>query len=59
LPDLVFLAAQTGLEPLLAYDWVVDRRTYIQLLREYDRTRDPSALAEFVPVISIEESGSG
>lgn len=59
LADLVFLAAQTGLEPLLAYDWAVDRRTYIQLLREYDRTRDPTALAEFVPVISIEEPGSG
>lgn len=59
LADLVFLATQTGLEPLLAYDWVVDRRTYIQLLREYDRTRDPTALAEFVPVISIEEQGSG
>lgn len=59
LADLVFLAAQTGLEPLLAYDWDVDRHTYIQLLREYDRTRDPTALAEFVPVIPIEESASG
>lgn len=59
LADLVFLAAQTGLEPLLVYDGGVGRRTYIQLLRECGRTRDPTALAEFVPVISIEEPGSG
>lgn len=55
LADLVFLAGQTGFEPLLAYDWEIDRQTYIGLLREYDRTRDPAALAEFVPVISIED----
>lgn len=55
LADLVFLAAQTGMEPLLGYDWEIDRQTYIQLLREYDRTRDPTALAGFVPVVSLEE----
>jgi hypothetical protein len=54
LADLVFLAAQTGWEPLLAYDWEVDRRTYIRLLGEYDETRDPTSLAEFIPVVSIE-----
>jgi len=55
LADLVFLAAQTGWEPLLGYDWEVDRRTYIRLLGEYDRTRDPTALADFIPVISLED----
>lgn len=55
LADLVFLAAQTGWEPLLAYDWEVDRTTYIRLLGEYDRTRDPTALTEFIPVVSIED----
>lgn len=55
LADLVFLAAQTGWEPLLACDWEVDRRTYIRLLGEYDRTLDPSALAEFIPVMSLED----
>ncbi|MFT4163760.1 MAG: Fic family protein [Microlunatus sp.] len=55
LADLVFLAAQTGSEPLLAYDWEIDRRTYIRLLGEYDQTRDPTALAEFIPVVSIED----
>ena len=55
LADLVFLAAQTGWERLLAYDWDVDRRTYIRLLGAYDKTHDPSALADFVPVVSIDE----
>jgi fido (protein-threonine AMPylation protein) len=55
LADLVFLAAQTGGEPLLAYDWEVDRGTYVRLLREYDETGDPRALAAFVPVVAIEE----
>lgn len=58
LADLVFLAAQTGWEPLMAYDWAVDRQTYIRLLGEYDRTRDPAALAEFIPVVSLaDETG--
>lgn len=55
LADLVFLAAQTGWEPLLAYDWEINRRTYIRLLGEYDQTRDPTALANFIPVVSIED----
>lgn len=55
LAELVFLAAQTGWETLLVYDWDVDRQTYIQLLREYDQTRDPRALAGFIPVSSLED----
>lgn len=55
LADLVFLSAQTGLEPLLAYDWEIDRQAYIRLLGEYDRTHDPAALADFIPVVEIED----
>ncbi|MFK5582382.1 Fic family protein [Serinicoccus sp. LYQ131] len=54
LADLVYLAGQTGWKPIHAYDWEVDRSTYIRLLRDYDMTRNPSALAEFIPVISLE-----
>jgi fido (protein-threonine AMPylation protein) len=56
LADLVYLAGQTGWEPIHAYDWEIDRPTYIRLLREYDMTRDPSALAEFIPVINLEDA---
>ena len=49
LADLVFLAAQDD-EPLLAYDWEIDRRTYIRLLGNYDQNRDPSELVAFIPV---------
>ncbi len=55
LADLVFIATQTGLEPLLAYDWEVDRQAYIHLLREYDRSRDPTSLTHFIPVVSLED----
>ncbi|MCE5292429.1 MAG: Fic family protein [Nocardiaceae bacterium] len=55
LAELVFLAAQSGFGPLLAYDWDIDREPYIRLLRDYDQTGDPAALVEFIPVISIEE----
>lgn len=58
LADLVFLAAQSGWEPLQAYDWGIDRRAYLRLLGDYDRMRDPAALAQFIPVISIEEEPS-
>ena len=34
--DLVFIISQRE-ENLLLYDWRVDRRRYIELLREYDR----------------------
>jgi trehalose-6-phosphate synthase len=50
----VYLAGQTGWEPVHTYDWEVDRTTYIRLLREYDVTRDPRALAEFIAVINLE-----
>lgn len=47
LADLVFLAAQDAETPEL-YDWSLDKRRYIELLREYDRHRDPAPLAAFV-----------
>ena len=56
LADLVYLAGQTGLEPIHGYDWEIDRPSYIRLLREYDISRDPSALAEFIPVINLEDA---
>lgn len=54
--DLVYLAGQTGFEPIHGYDWEIDRSTYIQLLGEYDVTRDPSPLADFIPVLNLEEA---
>lgn len=59
LADLLFLAAQTRWGPWMAYDWEVERSTYIRLLREYDVTRDPSALAEFIQVVALEDDVSG
>lgn len=56
LADLVYLAGQTGLEPIHAYDWEIDRIAYIRLLREYDLTRKTDALTAFIPVINLEES---
>lgn len=50
--DLVFLASQDD-GPVLAYDWEIDRKTYIRLLGECDETRDPSALAAFIPVVEV------
>ncbi|QIS05660.1 cell filamentation protein Fic [Nocardia brasiliensis] len=49
LADLVFFAAQDG-DVLEQYDWALDKPRYIALLREYDKHRDPSDLAELVPV---------
>lgn len=49
LADLVFIAAQEG-EALEQYNWNLDKRRYIELLREYDVHRNPHALAEFIPV---------
>ena len=54
LADLVYLAGQTGWEPMRAQDWEIDRHTYIRLLREYDVTRNPTARPEFIPVINLE-----
>ncbi|WP_374454251.1 hypothetical protein [Nocardioides sp.] len=50
--DLAYIAAQDD-EPLMGYDWDVDRKAYIRLLGEYDMTRNPTALAEFVKVIEL------
>lgn len=47
LADLVFVAAQDSEIPEL-YDWQFDKRRYIDLLREYDRHRNPVALAAFI-----------
>jgi hypothetical protein len=43
----VFAAAQDSETPEL-YDWRIDKRRYIDLLREYDRHRDPRELAAFI-----------
>lgn len=47
LADLVFVAAQDSEVPEL-YNWQLDKRRYITLLRRYDGHRDPSELAEFI-----------
>ncbi len=52
--DLVFAAAQETMMPEL-YDWNLDKRRYIDLLREYDKHRDSSALAEFIGVRALGE----
>lgn len=54
LADLVFAAAQDGPDVYL-YDWAVDKRTYIALLRAYDQHRDVTDLADFVGVRSLGE----
>lgn len=56
LADLVCLAGQTSLEPIHAYDWEIDRVTYIRLLREYDLTRNPDPLAQFIPIMNVEDA---
>ncbi|GDX32580.1 hypothetical protein LBMAG15_15150 [Actinomycetes bacterium] len=56
LADLVFVSAQDE-DVMLAYDWEFDRDSYIRRLREYDQTRDASALIDFVPVVEIGEEG--
>ncbi|MGL5850093.1 MAG: Fic family protein [Phycicoccus sp.] len=58
LADLVHIAAQldgandgeAAEVPLVEYDWDVDKRRYVELLRQYDRHRDPTDLISFVPV---------
>ncbi len=63
--DLVYLAAQMDVQGVggpvetpgsgefYLYDWNVDKREYIRLLREYDLNRDPTALARYVGVVGI------
>lgn len=53
LADLVYFAAQDATDGLCTYDWDVDKRRYIDLLRAYDRSRDPVPLAAFVPVMPV------
>jgi fido (protein-threonine AMPylation protein) len=52
LADLLFLAAQDD-EPVAVYDWNINRATYIHLLEQYDVTRDPTPLVEFIPVVEL------
>ncbi|MFE3447183.1 Fic family protein [Nocardia sp. NPDC059180] len=47
LADLVFIATQDSELPEM-YDWEIDKRTYIELLRKYDVHRDPCELAALV-----------
>lgn len=53
LANLVFFAAQASTGTVLTYDWSVEKGQYIELLREYDQTRDSFRLASFVPVIEV------
>ena len=53
LANLVYFAAQESPDNLLTYDWDVEKRPYIDLLREYDQTRDPVRLAAFIPVVDV------
>lgn len=53
--DLVFLAAQEDDGPVLAYDWEIDRQTYIRMLGEYDVTRDPARLVDLVDTFDVGE----
>lgn len=55
LGDLVFVATQAT-EDLEIYDWDLDKRRYIELLRDYDRHRDPSFLADFIRTQRLESS---
>lgn len=52
LADLVHAAAQDPTEH--QYNWDVDKKQYIALLRRYDTTRDVTDLASFVDVEPIE-----
>lgn len=49
LADLLFAAAQDG-PSLLQYDWDLDKAEYVRLLRDYDRSRDATALARFIEI---------
>jgi len=51
--DLVFIAAQDPREH--QYDWDVDKHRYIELLRDFDRHRDVTALAAFIGIRALED----
>ncbi|MFD2840876.1 Fic family protein [Populibacterium corticicola] len=53
LADLVFLAAQDSDSVYESYNWEVDKRSYIVLLRQYDVNRDPKPLAAFISTIAM------
>jgi len=53
LADLVHTAAQRESDAFYVYDWDVDKRAYVDLLRAYDVSRDPAPLAAFVPVTEV------
>ncbi|PJJ63876.1 Fic family protein [Compostimonas suwonensis] len=59
LADLVLLAAQDAEAIAETYDWRIDKKAYIALLREYDLTRDPKPLAAFVPVRRLDDVENG
>lgn len=56
LADLVFIAAQDAEAIAEMYHWRIDKKTYIALLGDYDLTRDPKPLAEFVPVRRLDDA---
>ena len=47
LADLVFAAAQDS-DPVMQYDWNIDKASYIDLLHRYDINRDITDLADFL-----------
>lgn len=47
LADILFVAAQDS-DPVFQYDWNVDKRSYINLLRRYDADRDVTDLARLL-----------
>lgn len=53
LADLVFAATQDT-DALVLYEWDLDKRHYIDLLRDYDRHRDPRDLADFIHTQRLE-----
>lgn len=54
LADLVFVAVQDS-EPILQYDWNVDKVSYITALRRYDTDRDLTDLIELIEARPIDE----
>ncbi|MCJ1706188.1 Fic family protein [Microbacterium sp. VKM Ac-2923] len=53
LADLVHTAAQGESDSFFVYDWDVDKRAYIDLLRSYDVSRNSGPLAAFIPVTEV------
>lgn len=50
LADLTYAAVQTGDDAVELFDWDIDKRIYVDLLRAFDRDRDPGPLADYIPV---------